>query len=341
MPQTASRERLPAPPDRRDLQRPGGSIRSRDYVALGSRVVAWPDILVRCARCWSSTPRPPPRRVRERDVLTRALGSDLKVDVIQTTHRGHAIELGAQAVEAALDLVVVLGGDGTDQRGRQRPARQPASGPDPHRTPPRWRSCRAAARTSSAARWASRATRSRRPASCSTRCEPGAPGGSASAGSTTAGSRSRPASASTPTRSAGSRRPGPRARPARRAATPAPPCAASSRWTGGIPPLTLERPGEEPVPGLFLGIVANTSPWTYFRDHPIVLTPDASFDAGLDLVGRAADATARGQLWRSSGMLSRGRDPRPAAPAPSTTCASSGWSPTRPTPPAGRRRLPR
>src|SRR5580692_4968943 len=50
---------------------------------------------------------------RERDILTRALGSDLKLDVVQTAYRGHAIELGAQAAEAGLDLVVVLGGDGT------------------------------------------------------------------------------------------------------------------------------------------------------------------------------------------------------------------------------------
>jgi len=50
---------------------------------------------------------------RQRDILTRALGSDLKLDVIQTTHRGHAIELGRQAAESGLDLVVVLGGDGT------------------------------------------------------------------------------------------------------------------------------------------------------------------------------------------------------------------------------------
>src|SRR5581483_3999045 len=50
---------------------------------------------------------------RQRDILTRALGSDLKVDLAQTTRRGHATEFGAQAAEAGLDLVVVLGGDGT------------------------------------------------------------------------------------------------------------------------------------------------------------------------------------------------------------------------------------
>src|SRR5437763_348395 len=50
---------------------------------------------------------------RVRDVLARALGSDLKVDVAETLRRGHAIELGAAASDEGLDLVVVLGGDGT------------------------------------------------------------------------------------------------------------------------------------------------------------------------------------------------------------------------------------
>ena len=50
---------------------------------------------------------------RGRDVLARALASDLKLDVVETERRGHAIELGARAVAEAYDLVVVLGGDGT------------------------------------------------------------------------------------------------------------------------------------------------------------------------------------------------------------------------------------
>src|SRR5437762_7434766 len=50
---------------------------------------------------------------RGRDVLARALASDLKLDVVETERRGHAIELGARAFDEAYDLVVVLGGDGT------------------------------------------------------------------------------------------------------------------------------------------------------------------------------------------------------------------------------------
>ena len=39
--------------------------------------------------------------------------SDLRVDTFETKGRGHAIELGVQAVETGADLVVALGGDGT------------------------------------------------------------------------------------------------------------------------------------------------------------------------------------------------------------------------------------
>src|SRR6195952_4591315 len=48
-----------------------------------------------------------------RDVIVGALGSQLKVDLVETGHRGHAHELGAQAAAEGIDLVVAVGGDGT------------------------------------------------------------------------------------------------------------------------------------------------------------------------------------------------------------------------------------
>jgi diacylglycerol kinase family enzyme len=48
-----------------------------------------------------------------RDVITAALAHEVDLEVITTTHRGHAVELGAQARAAAVDLVITLGGDGT------------------------------------------------------------------------------------------------------------------------------------------------------------------------------------------------------------------------------------
>lgn len=51
--------------------------------------------------------------VRARDVLAHALASEVKLDVVETTHRNHAMELAERAVRDDLDVVVALGGDGT------------------------------------------------------------------------------------------------------------------------------------------------------------------------------------------------------------------------------------
>ena len=48
-----------------------------------------------------------------RDVLVGALGSELKIDVAETSHRGHARELATEAAAAEVDVVVAVGGDGT------------------------------------------------------------------------------------------------------------------------------------------------------------------------------------------------------------------------------------
>ena len=50
------------------------------------------------------------------------------------------------------------------------------------------------------------------------------------------------------------------------------------------PALTLERDGQPAVPGLFMGIVTNSAPWTYFRGRPLVPRPNPDFSSGLDLV---------------------------------------------------------
>jgi diacylglycerol kinase family enzyme len=50
---------------------------------------------------------------RGRVVIAKALGADHQVTVLETTHRGHATELARQAAADGLDVVVILGGDGT------------------------------------------------------------------------------------------------------------------------------------------------------------------------------------------------------------------------------------
>src|SRR5664279_2886421 len=50
---------------------------------------------------------------RTRDVIVRALGSELKVDVAETHSRGHAADLAEQARIDGFEIVVAVGGDGT------------------------------------------------------------------------------------------------------------------------------------------------------------------------------------------------------------------------------------
>ena len=47
--------------------------------------------------------------------------------------------------------------------------------------------------------------------------------------------------------------------------------------------MTLQVPGEPPVEDLFLCLVSNVSPWTYLGARPVNPSPEASFDAGLDV----------------------------------------------------------
>jgi diacylglycerol kinase family enzyme len=48
------------------------------------------------------------------------------------------------------------------------------------------------------------------------------------------------------------------------------------------PALSLHAPGLPPVTGLFMGVVTNSSPWTYLGSHP-VRPAHADFSSGLDL----------------------------------------------------------
>jgi diacylglycerol kinase family enzyme len=56
--------------------------------------------------------------------------------------------------------------------------------------------------------------------------------------------------------------------------------------------LTAYRPGAEPLSGLHLTIIANTAPWTYLGDRPMLTSPRASFDTGLDLYALTRLGTA-------------------------------------------------
>ena len=77
--------------------------------------------------------------------------------------------------------------------------------------------------------------------------------------------------------------------------------------------LTLERDGEPPIGDLFMTIITNRSPWTYFRDRPLLPVPNPDFNSGLDLLAlRRVRLTtivkAVGQMLYVRSRPPRGRD---------------------------------
>jgi diacylglycerol kinase family enzyme len=66
------------------------------------------------------------------------------------------------------------------------------------------------------------------------------------------------------------------------------------------PPITAESAGVD-LPPLFMAVLANTAPWTYLGARPILATPDAGFDSGLDLF--ALSTLRLVPVWRTVGRL--------------------------------------
>ena len=79
------------------------------------------------------------------------------------------------------------------------------------------------------------------------------------------------------------------------------------------PALMLERDGLPPVADLFMTIITNSSPWTYFRSRPLLPVPNPDFNSGLDLLAlRRLQLTtivsAVGQMLYVRNRPVRGRD---------------------------------
>ncbi len=55
-----------------------------------------------------------------------------------------------------------------------------------------------------------------------------------------------------------------------------------------VPLITLERPGEDAEIDLATVVVQNTAPWTYIGNRAVNACPEASFDSGLDLLAMRA-----------------------------------------------------
>jgi diacylglycerol kinase family enzyme len=215
---------------------------------------------------------------RSRDVLVRALASELKLEVAETSHRGHAAALAVRAMREGLDLVVALGGDGT--------VNEVVNGlltDGPH---------------------------SRLPALAVV------PGGSTNVFSRALGMPQHPVDATgailEALRSGRSRSVGlgqaddrwftfnaglgfdadvvRRIERRRRAGETTSHAkfvrAALAQYVAADrrhPAITLERPDTDDVTGLHFVLITNTAPWTYLGEREVQPSPEASFETGLDI----------------------------------------------------------
>jgi diacylglycerol kinase family enzyme len=228
-----------------------------------------------------------------RDVLVGAFASELKLDVVETTHRGHGRELGVQAAAEGIDLVVAVGGDGTVNEVVNGLLE---NGPSPHLPT-------LAVVPGGSTNVFSRALgRSRDPVEATAEILE-----SVRAGRTRLVSLGT-ASASGAEDADGADWTAPRwfvfaaglGFDAEVIARVEAQRAEGRRSTGSLyvreatsafllgrerrrPAMTLQVPGEPPVEDLFLCLVSNVSPWTYLGARPVNPSPEASFDAGLDV----------------------------------------------------------
>jgi len=217
---------------------------------------------------------------RARDVLAHALASEVKLDVAETSHRGHAVELARQAAHDGLDVVVALGGDGTvnevvngilhagPQPGLPALAVVPAG------------STNVFARALGMPNSAIEATSHLLEALLTDRRR--------TIGLAMADDRWFTFNAGLGL-DAGAVRRVERARSKGRPATQPRYVRSAVReyfvGSGGRKALlTLEREGAEPI-RLALALVCQTDPWTYLGERPVRPCPDASFDTGLDVFG--------------------------------------------------------
>lgn len=75
------------------------------------------------------------------------------------------------------------------------------------------------------------------------------------------------------------------------------------------PLITLKRPGADEVEQLSMVIVQNTSPWTYFGSRAVNACPDASFETGLDIMAMRA-LHLPSTLRTAAQIVSTNPDPR-------------------------------
>jgi diacylglycerol kinase family enzyme len=266
-----------------------------------------------------------------KDVLARALASELKLEVFETTHRGHAAVAAEHAALDGVELIVVHGGDGTVNEvvngmlaGTGGPRPDPDDGPAVAVVP--GGSANVLARALGLPRDPLEATATILEALAARRSRLIGLGRADSLAAHSAG-----APHGDDTRSAGA----PhgrwftfnagmgwdaevvaeveRARAAGREATPQRYARTALRHylrqRRRPRSMTVEVPGAEPVPDVRMAFVCNTDTWTYLGSRPVRTNPGASFGTGLGLFGLSdLGAGTVGAALRQ--MLITGGDPR-------------------------------
>jgi diacylglycerol kinase family enzyme len=228
-----------------------------------------------------------------RDVITHALASQMDLEVVETRYRGHAGTLARKAASDGFQLILTLGGDGTVNEAVNgllhglKPGTDPAFAPVPGGNANVF--TRALGLPADPVDATGRileslqAGRDRRVGlGCASpgHTSPGAPPG-ASLDRYFTFNAGMGLDAETVRVIEGMREHG-------RPLTPGLYLRTALRQFYRVtdrrhPRLTLERDGQSPVGHLFLGIISNTSPWTYLGRRPVNPSPGASFDTGLDI----------------------------------------------------------
>ncbi|MDZ5444827.1 diacylglycerol kinase family protein [Micromonospora sp. 4G57] len=251
---------------------------------------------------------------RSRDVLVRALRSEVDLSVRYTRRRGHAMDLAREAAEEGVDLVVTLGGDGTVNEVVNGLM---AAEPPTFRTgdTPAERLPALATVPGGSTNVFARALGLPRewPEGTSMILEGLRLGRSRTIGLGRADDRYFTFCAGFGVDAAVIHRVE-RARRKGRVSSPG----LYVRSTLGQyffgsdrrhPAISLERPGEQPEAELATVIIQNTAPWTYLGEREINPNPDASFDLGLDVLAmRQLRVASTARIVTQS--FSRKPDPR-------------------------------
>jgi diacylglycerol kinase family enzyme len=214
-----------------------------------------------------------------RDVLVRALASELKVDVEETSHRGHAAALACRGARDGVDVVVALGGDGTVNEVVNGLLTDGARPGLPLLAVVPGGSTNVFVRMLGLPEDPVEATGEILDGLRSRRTRPvglGRAGDRWFTFNAGFGFDAEVVRLIERRRLAGDRNS--HARFLRRTLQHF-----FFHYNRRHPAITLDRPGEQPEEGLFYVIVANAAPWTYLGDHPINIAPEASFDTGLDV----------------------------------------------------------